>query len=187
MTESDKNFGPELEPGARGIPPRPPKKTARGLMGDSDWEGRSILDEIEERLSRFPEARVKRDLFSITYLPSSPDGFPVMLRVGRNKKGEYYSVLYNGSRVDLTDRRWAVVEFGFGLSNGCRLKESTRKGKAYRWIVELWNDKERRWRPDWDFIGFQWSNVLWPFHRPTIQYLQNPLIDLYSDDLSAAA
>lgn len=185
MSEFEHSFDPQPEPGARGIPPRPPKKTARGLMDDPEWRG-SILDEIEKRLSRYPEARVKRDLSSISYLPSDPGGFAVTLRVGRNKRCEYYSVFYNESQVEFTHRRSAVIEFGFGLSNGCRLKEYSRNGKAYRWIVELWDVKERRWKPDWDFVP--WSSALWQFwYRPTFRYLQNRLIDLDSDDLRAAA
>jgi hypothetical protein len=184
MSEFEDSFNPQPEPGTRGIPPRPPKKTARGLMDDPEWRG-SILDEIEKRLSRYPDARVKRGLSSICCLPSDPDGFAVTLRVGRNKSGEYYSVFYNGSQVDFTHRRSAVIEFGFGLSNGCRLKEYSRKGTAYRWIVELWDVKERLWKPDWDFI--QWSHLLLLIRRPTIRCLQNRLIDLDGDDLMAAA
>jgi len=185
MSELEESFTPQPEPGANGIPPRPPKKTAQGLEDDLPSRG-SILDEIERRLARYTEARIYRDSFSITCLPSHPDGFMVMLRVNRNKQGELYSVFYNGSRVDFTHRKSAVIEFGFGLSNGCRLKEYSRKGKAYRWIVELWDVNERRWRPDWDFMP--WSDTLWQFWQPTsFRYLQNRLIDLDGDEARAAA
>jgi len=185
MSDFEDSFDPQPEPSSRGVPPRPPKKTARDLMDDSEWRG-SILDEIEKRLARYPEARVKRDLSSISCLPSYPDGFVVTLRVARNRGVEGYSVFYKDSHVETTARKAAVIEFGFGLSNGCRLKEYLRRGKAYRSTVEIWDIHEGRWKPDWEFIP--WSSALWQFwHKPTFRHLQNRLIDLDSDDLSAAA
>jgi hypothetical protein len=185
MREFEDSFSLQPEASRRGIPPRPPKKTARGLMDDPEWRG-SMLDEIEKRLARYPEARIKRDLCSISCLPSYPDGFAVTLRVARNKGVERYSVFYKDSHVETTARKVAVNEFGFALSNGCRLKEYLRRGKAYRSTVEIWNIYERRWKPDWEFIP--WSSALWQFwYRTDIRYLQNRLIDLESDDLRAAA
>jgi hypothetical protein len=185
MREFEGSFRPQPEPSGRGVPPRPPKKTARGLMDGPEWRG-SILDEIENRLARYPEARVKRDLSSISYLPSYSDGYVVTLRVARKRGVECYSVFYKNSHVETTARKAAVVEFGFALSNGCRLKEYLKRGEAYRSTVEIWDIEERRWKPDWEFIP--WSNALWKFwDRPTIRYLQNRLIDLDSDDLRAAA
>ena len=185
MREFEDSFSPQPETSVRGIPPRPPKKTARDLMDDPEWRG-SILDEIEKKLERYPEARVKRDLSSISCLPPNPDGYMVTLRVARNSGVECYSLFYKDSHVETTARQAAVVEFGFALSNGSRLKEYLRRGKVYRSTIEIWDTYERRWKPDWDFIP--WSTALWQFwYRPTIRYLQNRLIDLDSDDLRAAA
>jgi hypothetical protein len=185
MGEFDDGANPQPAPGFGGIPPRPPKKTARGLMDEPKWRG-PILDDIERRLARYPEARVKRDFSSISCLPSYPDGFAVTLRVARNQGRESYSIFYKDSHVETTLRKAAVIEFGFGLSNGCRVKEYLRGAKAYRGSVEIWDSCERQWRPDREFIP--WSSALWQFWRkPAIRYLQNRLIDLNSEDLRAAA
>jgi hypothetical protein len=185
MREFEDSISPEPEPSVRGIPPRPPKKTARDLMDDPEWRG-SILDEIENRLARYPEARVKRDLSSISCLPSNPGGFMVTLRVARISGIECYSVFYKDSQVETTARKAAVIEFGFALSNGSRLKEYLRRGTVYRSTVEIWDIYEGRWKPDREFI--RWSSALWQFwYRPTIRYLQNRLIDLDSDELRTAA
>jgi hypothetical protein len=92
MREFEDSSTPQPEPSFRGIPPRPPKKTARGLMDDPEWRG-SILDEIEKRLGRFPEARVRRDLSSISCSPSSPDGFAVTLQVARDRWVEWSAMI----------------------------------------------------------------------------------------------
>jgi hypothetical protein len=185
MSESEDGFIPQPHPGASGIPPRPPKKTARGMPDGPEWRG-SIIDELERRLARFPDARVKRTSSSIVCLPAHPGGFRVSLRVRRNAYSEYYSIFYEGSHVETSFREVAVTEFGFALSNGCRLKEHLRQGEAYRRIVEIWDPLESRWKADLEFVP--WSRSLWQFwRRPTIRYLQNHLIDLNSDDLRAAA
>ena len=183
MNDPEDGAPPQPEPGACGNPPRPPKQTARNLEDDPHWRG-SILDEIERRLARLPQVRVKRDTSSIRCFPCEPNGFEVSLKLINNNFCQKYSVCYDGSHEEFSSRGEAVMAFGFGLSNGCRLKEYCRKGKAYRWIVEIWDVNERGWRPFWDFS--EWTGVVqqfWP--TPTIRYLQNRLIDLFSDDLNS--
>jgi hypothetical protein len=112
----------------------------------------------------------------------------VGLQVIKDDTREYYSVYCGGSHEEFTSRTAAVMSFGFGLSNGCRLKEYSREGQAYRWIVEIWDVSERTWKPDWDYI--HWSSVLrqfWFAPVPEIRYLQNRLIDLDSEEFSPGA
>jgi hypothetical protein len=176
---------PQPEPGASGGPPRPPKRTARGLFEEPQYGG-SILDEIEQRLTRYPQARVRRTISSISCLPLEPNGFLVILKVIKLHGREHYRVFYGASQRETTHRRAAVLEFGFGLSNGCRLKEYSRGGRAYRWVVELQSITKQSWDPDWDYMPFS-RDLLAFWRRPTIRYFQNHLIDLDDNDLLAAA
>ena len=142
----------------------------------------SIIDEIREKMGKFPEARVEYDASSITYYPDSTDGFVVRLTVLKNAPDkESYSVFYNGLHEEFDRRSSAILAFGFGLSTGCRLREFVRAGEPYRWIVDLKDDQRLRWKPDWEILRF--STAFWQFwHSPTIRCLQNTLIDISSED-----
>src|SRR5262245_61109129 len=80
----------------------------------------TIIEEIREKMARFPDARVEHDTSSITYLPSASDGFIVRLAVEESNGWERYTVYYNGSHEKFTHRGAAIRAFGFGLSTGCR-------------------------------------------------------------------
>jgi hypothetical protein len=140
----------------------------------------TIIEEIRERLGRYPEAEVEFEESSVTYLPSSPDGFVVRLCVHPghgDATQEWYSVHYNGSHEEFNRRSAAVMTFGFGLSTGCRLREYSRLGRAYRWVVDWWDQDKQGWKPSWEIIQF--TAPFWQFwNRTTMKYLQNRLIDL---------
>jgi hypothetical protein len=137
----------------------------------------SIIEEILEKLARYPEAPVEHDDSSVTYRPPGPDGFVVRLTVERFPGGERYVVHYNGSHEQFYHRGTAMKAFGFGLSTGCRLREYSRSGRAYRWVVEVWDWQKHRWDADWDVV--RWFTSLVQFwRRPSIRFLQNRLIDL---------
>jgi len=138
----------------------------------------TIIDEIREKMGKFPAARVEHDFSSITYFPDSSDGFVVRLVVLKKSPAhEVYSVYYNGSHEEFEHRGTAIKAFGFGLSTGCRLQEFTRGGEPYHWIVEIEDYHRLRWKPDWEIIRF--SVAFRQFWRsPTVRCLQNRLIDL---------
>jgi hypothetical protein len=120
------------------------------------------------------------DASSLTYLPSAADGFRVSLSAQQAQFRVRYVVCYNGySESEETSNCWsAITTFGFGLSTGCRLREYSRNGKAYRWVLEL-ADKDR-WIPHCETIApSAWLVQLW--RRPQVRYLQNRLINLNED------
>lgn len=131
----------------------------------------NVIEEIREKLSKYREAQVQYDTSSITVLPSSPDGFSVRLTVRSCGSGEHYTIWYNGSHE----------EIALGLSTGCRLREYSRAGRAYRWIVEAWSPQRQRWEADWDVVRWVLALLLF-WRRPTIRCLQNRLIDLEGGD-----
>jgi hypothetical protein len=146
----------------------------------------TIIEEIREKMTRFPEARVEHNASAITYFPSDSDGFIVRLTVELRHGGERYAVCYNGSHEEFTHRGTAIRAFGFGLSTGCRLREYRHFGRAFRWIVEAWSPQRQRWEADWDVVcWFLALGLVW--RRPTKRYLQNRLIDLDDGDFAHAA
>ena len=147
----------------------------------------SIIEQIREKLSKFPEARVECDPSSITVLPSAPDGFAVRLTVQPCDTGEHYTIWYNGSHEEIAHYPKAAINlFAFGLSTGCRLREYSRGGRAYRWVVEAWSPQRQRWEADWDVVRCFFA-LLFFWRRPSIRYLQNRFIDLDAGDSIHAA
>jgi len=147
---------------------------------------KAIIDEIREKMMRFPLAHIEYDETSITYLPSASDGFAVRLVVYPGTPQERYSVYFNGSHEEFVHPRDAILTFGYGLSTDCRLREYVRLGRAYRWIVDVWDEKTQQWKPDWEICWF--TMPFWQFwRRPTVRYLQNRLIDRHGGDVAHAA
>jgi hypothetical protein len=136
----------------------------------------TVIEEIREKMGRFPEACVQYDASSVTYFPDNTTGFVVRLVVLSTDPGhERFSVYYGSSHEEFEWREAAVMAFGFGLSTGCRLREFSRGGELYRWVVEVWN--KARWQSDWEI--FRPSTAFCQFwRRPVVRCLQNRLIDL---------
>jgi len=129
----------------------------------------TVIDEINERLSKYPGLKFKRDRDSICVSPTSPDGFFIEFSVN---PGGSYTIAFEGWHEDFDDRTEALNVFALGLSNECRLKEYMRGNFAYKWTVEFLEDG--LWTKQ-STTGL----LLFPFWRkPAIRYLQNNLISL---------
>jgi hypothetical protein len=137
----------------------------------------TIVEEVRERIARYPHAEIQHDETSIIYYPSNDDGFIVRLLVQAEDDRECYSVYYGGCRQEELDRKGSGVTFGLGLSNGCRLREFSRDSETYHWITDI--EGYRGWRPYWE--DWRLCPAFWRFwRRAKVQVLQNKLIDLGS-------
>jgi hypothetical protein len=133
-----------------------------------------IIDQLSQKLAKFPGARFETDSSSITFFPDANDGFMVRLVVKQTPIGAKYVVFYNGCHEEFTEWREAMETFGFGLSTGCRLREYSRYGRPYRWVVEVQHE-DNIWRPNWEITA--WAGPFWHFwRRPQVRLLQNHLI-----------
>src|SRR5262245_43687676 len=97
----------------------------------------TVIDEIRDRLSKFPDLKVKSNSDSISISPSSPDGFVIEFSVN---PGGRYTVAFEGWHEDFDDKTEALNVLALGLSNECRLKEYMRGNFAYKWTVEVLED-----------------------------------------------
>jgi len=185
MGDSDPEKPPQTQPDMDGGPPFAPKMTARAVE-DGPPEGESILDEIERRMRiRFPNARVQRKSNSIAYIPNDRDGFIVRLTENQAVR-EKYIVHFAGSSESFSHRNSAILQFALGISTECRIREYSHGLTAYRWVVEIWDDKKQSWKDYWDCIS--WLKALMGFwRRPTVRHFQNHLIDLEGGSFRCAA
>ena len=127
---------------------------------------KNAIEQIKERLRKYPHVRYEADASSISVLPTSNNGFTVDLNVNQSQ----YTVSFNGWHEDFEKEDEALDCFAFGLSDECRLKECRRGNFAYRWTVE--SKQDGNWVADSETCVF-----LFPFWKPKkICYLQNNLI-----------
>jgi hypothetical protein len=125
------------------------------------------IDEIKQRMEKYPQARCESDSSSVTVFPITADGFEVTLIVNSI---DNYTVHFEGWHEDFNDAKEALNCFAFGLSTNCRLREYRRGNFAYKWTVE--HREENEWLEE-GTVGL----LLVPFwRRRTSRLLQNNLI-----------
>ena len=83
---------------------------------------KNAIEQIKERLRKYPDIRYEADASSISVLPTSNNGFTVDLNVNQSQ----YTVSFNGWHEDFEKEDEALDCFAFGLSDECRLKEYRR-------------------------------------------------------------
>ena len=129
---------------------------------------KEAIEQIKERLHKYPDVRYEATASSISVLPTSNDGFTVRLDINQSQ----YTVSFNGWHENFQREEEALDCFAFGLSDECRLKEHRRGNFAYRWTVEY--KQNGNWVAD-----SATSLFIFQFWKPKrICYLQNNLITL---------
>jgi hypothetical protein len=105
-----------------------------------------ILLEIEQRLAKYPSLKYEIKGNSITVFPESENGFEVAFYAGDEDSYEPYSVYFNGWHGQFSDKDEALNCFVFGLTSECRLKETIRGDRVYKWTIEYLIDGD--WQTD---------------------------------------
>jgi hypothetical protein len=136
-----------------------------------------LLEEIQERLHKYPDVKYEIDTSSISVLPVSNEGFTVRLDVVQDR----CTVSFNGWHEEFQRKDDALNCFAFGLSDECRLEEVRRGNFAYRWTVE--SMQNGKWVADSE-TGF----FFFPFwKKKEVRYLQNRLISSGQEEASSTA
>jgi hypothetical protein len=127
------------------------------------------ISTIKEKLKKYPHLQVEESAGMITIKPESPDGFEVTFEDGENE----YTVYFQGwhEHFDKSEEERALNCFALGLSNSCRIKEYSKNGKPYKWVLESKDNGE--WQED-SVMGLLTFNF---WNKPEIKYLQNRLIN----------
>jgi hypothetical protein len=126
----------------------------------------NAIEQIRERLRKYPHVRYEVGASSISVLPTSNDGFTVGLEISQSQ----ITVFFNGWHEHFQEQDEALDCFAFGLSDECRLMECRRGNFAYRWTVE--SKQDGKWVADSETGLF-----LFPFWKSKeVRYLQNNLI-----------
>jgi hypothetical protein len=126
----------------------------------------NAIARIQQKLERFPQARVRATATSIRVEPSDPDGFAVRLDLAR----KVHVVSFEGWHEELADEAEAIRCFAFGLSDQCRLIVTYRGNMPTSWTVE--------WRREGSWHGVSTTGLLWvPFwRRRRVEHKRNRLL-----------
>ncbi len=127
----------------------------------------TAIEEINERLKKYPHLKVDQKDGSLTIHPPSEEGFKVSIC---ENPGEYTITFGDGWHEHFKDRGEALKCFSFGLSNECRLKVVYRGNQPHKWIVQYLEDD--KWIDD-STTGL----LMFPFWRSRSEKLfQNNII-----------
>jgi hypothetical protein len=126
------------------------------------------INTIKERVKKYPNLQIVEGPGSITIKAESEDGFDVSFE---EKKDEYI-VYFEGwhEHFKKAEIENALNCFALGLSDSCRIKEFSKKGKPYRWDLEYL--KNGKWYSDSTMGLFKFGFRI----KPEIRYFQNKLI-----------
>lgn len=130
----------------------------------------SAIDEIKERLQKYPLVKYEVSETHITIFPTSDMGFEVALYIDNDGPDAEYTVHYNGWHEHELSKDEALESVAFGLSTSCRIKEYSRAGAPYKWKQEYFADGE--WHEGSTLATISWK--LW--RRKEVKILQNDLL-----------
>ena len=121
------------------------------------------IEKLIDFLKQYPFIKYEHRQDAIRVFPSSEKGFEVALLV----RPESYTVCFALWHTEFTDEQMAMNGFMNGLSDGCRLRVTSRGGVDYRWSLEI------REAGGW-IVGSTVGLVRHPFWKKKItRYLQN--------------
>ncbi len=125
------------------------------------------INEIIERLKKYPKAEYELNENSIIVKENDDNGFSVSLT--SNGSGNY-TVAFDIWHEEFDNEIDALNCFAFGLSKGCRLKTIKKGGKPIKWTVQ--SDENGNWI-DGSTTGLI-NLTFWK--KSEVVYLQNDFI-----------
>ncbi len=126
----------------------------------------TAIEEIKERLKKYPELKYNVSGSTITIAAPSPDGFSVSLIEGTSE----WIVHFDGWHEHFDSKDAALNCFAFGLSDECRLEITLRGKFSYRWTVQSKTDNG--WESD-STTGL----IFFPFwRRKRVEFRRNNVL-----------
>ncbi len=126
----------------------------------------TAIEEIKERLKKYPELKYNVSGSTITIDAPSPDGFSVSLIKGTSE----WIVHFDGWHEHFDSKDAALNCFAFGLSDECRLEITLRGKFPYGWTLQSKTDNG--WESD-STTGL----IFFPFwRRKRVEYRRNNVL-----------
>lgn len=126
----------------------------------------TAIEEIEQRLARYPHLTCTVRDNAIKVDAPSPEGFDLVFV---ENSGEWI-VFYDGWHEHFDNKEEALNCFAFGLSRNCRLEVTLRGSYPYRWRVQ--SRDGGAWQTD-----STTTLLFFPFwRRRRVEYRQNDVL-----------
>ncbi len=125
-----------------------------------------FLDQITTRLDSMVGVRYEREPDRVIVPAARPAGFAVRII----DHGGSWTILYDEHEITTREADEAANTFFLGLSDRIRLVLTKRRGKTYRWTVQIFDNG--------DWVVDDESRRVWiPFWQPTTRIVrQNNLL-----------
>jgi hypothetical protein len=125
------------------------------------------IEQIKERLKKYPHLKFEESSDHIKVLPTNSSGFSVTLYFEKNEITVFYGDSWHEHFQNETE---ALNCFAFGLSKECRLKVFSRGNIEYKWVLEHF--RQGQWIEDSTS-----GSLFFPFWLPKkVEFLQNNVI-----------
>jgi hypothetical protein len=126
----------------------------------------NYLDDLQQKLAGYSMLEVRREPTILSAISLSPGGYEVRLA----QQGESWTVSFAGWHERFLDVDEAILCFGFGLSDRCRLRVISYGDVDSRWIVEAQEGDE--------WVSREETGLLFPplFLKKRERLLQNNVV-----------
>jgi len=128
-----------------------------------------IIDFIISKLVLYPSVKFEKDRGNLVIYANKEDGLDLLLETGTEENTLYFGEGFHchfAPNKEETDQMldWTI----YGLTGFARLKEFSKKGKAYKWILQI-KDNNNIWHDKGSMGSFNFN--FWT--KTTINYYQN--------------
>jgi len=141
----------------------------------------NIIDFVIEKLNKYPVIKyIKKSDSELEIFRLDDHGFDILLHLDKRENTLHFGTFhwhFDNNQEEIDEMLNQLV---FGLTGIARLKELSKNGKAYKWILQI-QDREGNWF-DNETMGLMNFNF---WTKTNIKYLQNDLLPkdlLYADN-----
>lgn len=132
----------------------------------------NIIDKVVEKLIKYPDIKFdKKNDSELKIFCCNEKGFDILLQTDQRENTLHFGAYHSHFDNNDEETNEMLNQLVLGLTGIARLKEFSKNGKAYKWILQI-QDKDRNWF-DNGTIGIMNFNF---WTKPDIKYLQNDLL-----------
>lgn len=132
----------------------------------------NCIDFVIEKLNEYPDIRYnKKNDNELEIVCRDASGFDILIQTNQHENTLHFGTFHWHFENSEEETDKMLLQLFFGLTGISRLKQYSKNGKAYKWILQV-QDKDGNW---FDTITMGLLNLnFWT--KAEINYLQNDLL-----------
>ena len=132
----------------------------------------NIIDTVVSTLNKYPDIKYcKKNDKELEIFRRNEKGFNILLQVDKHENTLNFGTFHLHFSNNEEETNEMLNQIAFGLTGISRIKEFSKKGKAYKWTLQI-QDKDGNWFEN-GAMGFLNLNF---WTKVDIEYLQNDLL-----------